>query len=77
MEDPMSADNALPEGPHPLAAAARALFKELTDAGKPIEGVGLGEGRIFLRVTSEQHGAPEEYQGYPVTVLIEDGRNRA
>jgi hypothetical protein len=77
MEAPMSADQTPPDGPHPLAAAARALFKELTDAGKPIEGVGVGEGRIFLRVTSEQHGAPEEYQGYPVTVLIEDGRNRA
>lgn len=61
--------------PHPLAAAGRALFKELTDAQRPVVGVGIGEGQIFLRATDADHGAPKTYQGYPVVVLAaEDGR---
>lgn len=61
--------------PHPLAAAGRALFKELTDAGRPVVGVGIGEGQIFLRATDPAHGAPAQYQGYPVVVLAaDDGR---
>ncbi|WP_114395939.1 hypothetical protein [Oleisolibacter albus] len=61
---------------HPLADAARTLFKELTDAGKPVVGVGIGEGRIFLRVTAPEHGAPAEYRGYPVQILTEEGIKR-
>lgn len=57
--------------PHRLAEAARALFKELTDAGRPVTGVGTGEGRIYLRATSEAHGAPDEYAGWPVTVVTD------
>ena len=56
---------------HPLADAARALFKELTDAGRPVVGVGLGEGRIYLRVGGPDHGAPADYRGYPVNVLTD------
>lgn len=62
--------------PHPLADAARTLFKELTDAGRPVVGTGLGEGRIYLRVSGPDHGAPVEYRGYPVVVLTDDGIKR-
>jgi len=62
--------------PHPLADAARTLFKELTDAGRPVVGVGVGEGRIYLRVTAPDHGAPADYRGYPVVALTEEGIRR-
>lgn len=61
---------------HALAAAGRALFKELTEAGRPVVGVGIGEGLIYLRVTAPDHGAPENYHGYPVVVFGEDGARR-
>lgn len=61
---------------HPLADAARTLFKELQDAGRPVVGAGIGEGRIYLRVTAPDHGAPAEYRGYPVQVITEDGIKR-
>lgn len=61
---------------HPLADAARTLFKELTEAGRPVVGTGLGEGRIYLRVAGPDHGAPAEYRGYPVTVLTDEGIKR-
>jgi len=58
--------------PHPLADAARTLFKELTETGKPVVGVGMGEGRIYLRVAGPDHGAPAEYRGYPVQILTDE-----
>lgn len=61
---------------HPLADAARTLFKELTDAGRPVVGTGIGEGQIFLRVSGPHHGAPDTYRGYPVTVLTDEGIKR-
>ena len=56
---------------HELADAARTLFRELTEAGKPVVGVGCGEGRIILRATTMEAGAPETYRGYPVTVITD------
>lgn len=61
---------------HPLADAARTLFKELTEAGRPVVGTGIGEGQIFLRVAGPDHGAPAEYRGYPVVVLTDEGIKR-
>lgn len=61
---------------HPVAEAARSLFKELTDAGKQVVGTGMGEGRIYLRVAGPDHGAPAEYRGYPVVVLTDEGIKR-
>ncbi|QJE71952.1 hypothetical protein HHL28_01465 [Aerophototrophica crusticola] len=61
---------------HPLADAARTLFKELQDAGKPVVGTGIGEGRIYLRVSGPDHGAPAEYRGYPVQVLTDEAIKR-
>lgn len=61
---------------HPVAEAARSLFKELNDAGKQVVGTGMGEGRIYLRVAGPDHGAPAEYRGYPVVVLTDDGIKR-
>ncbi|ACI99466.1 hypothetical protein [Rhodospirillum centenum] len=61
---------------HPLADAARTLFKELTEAGRPVVGVGMGEGRIILRISAPDHGAPEEYRGYPVIILTDEGIRR-
>ncbi|WP_119681215.1 hypothetical protein [Indioceanicola profundi] len=61
---------------HPLADAARTLLKELQDQGKPVVGVGIGDGRIYLRATSRDHGAPAEYRGYEVQVLTEEGIKR-
>lgn len=58
--------------PHPLAEAARTLFQELQQMGRPVVGVGIGDGRIYLRVTAPDHGAPAEYLGYPVQILTED-----
>jgi hypothetical protein len=59
------------DGPHPLALAARTLFRELTEAGRPVVGVGMGEGRIYLRVSGPDHGVPENFQGFPVSVLTD------
>lgn len=61
---------------HPLADAARTLFKELTDAGRPVVGTGIGEGRIFLRVAGPDHGAPDTYRNYPVVILTDEGIKR-
>lgn len=73
-KSPMT-DPKIPEK-HALADAARTLFKELTDAGRPVVGTGIGEGRIFLRVGGPDHGAPAEYRGYPVVVLTDEGIKR-
>jgi hypothetical protein len=56
---------------HQLADAARTLFRELTEAGRPVVGVACGEGRIILRATTTDAGAPESYRGYPVTVITD------
>ena len=61
---------------HPLADAARTLFAELQGAGKPVVGVGIGDGRIYLRVTTRDHGAPDSFRGYPVQVLTDEGIKR-
>lgn len=78
--DPPPSDSSAPAmaspDPHPLADAARTLFKELTGAGRPVVGVGMGEGRIYLRVGGPDHGAPAEYRGYPVTVLTDEAIKR-
>lgn len=68
-------DPQIPEK-HALADAARTLFKELTDAGRPVVGTGIGEGQIFLRVAGPDHGAPADYRGYPVVVLTDEGIKR-
>lgn len=65
-----------PPEKHPLADAARTLFKELTDAGRPVVGTGIGEGHIYLRVAGPDHGAPAAYRGYPVVVLTDEGIKR-
>ncbi|MFM2043560.1 MAG: hypothetical protein RLY86_2136 [Pseudomonadota bacterium] len=61
---------------HPLADAARTLYAELQAAGKPVVGVGIGDGRIYLRVTGRDHGAPEGFRGYPVQVLTDEAIKR-
>lgn len=55
--------------PHQLAAAARDLFREMTEAGAQVTGVACGEGRIVLRADIADPGAPKEYRGYPVDIF--------
>jgi hypothetical protein len=72
----MTAVPSAPENPHPTAEAARALFEELLAAGHPVVGVGIGEGRIFVRVSSPEHQAPASFRGYPVITLTDEGIKR-
>ena len=55
--------------PHVLAAAARDLLRELTEAGAQVTGVACGEGRIYLRAAIPDPGAPRQYRGYPVEIV--------
>lgn len=68
MSEPESSERKAEE-PHQLAAAARDLFRELTEAGAQVTGVACGEGRIVLRADIADPGAPKEYRGYPVDIF--------